>query len=81
MRAYVIAAKTIHDAAMLGLYRNEVPATLVPFGGCFVLRRGNPTVLEGEWPQLRLVIIEFPSRAAAEYWYQSAEYREIIALS
>jgi uncharacterized protein (DUF1330 family) len=33
-----------------------------------------------EWPQLRLVIIEFPSRAAAEEWYKSAEYRKIISL-
>jgi uncharacterized protein (DUF1330 family) len=27
-----------------------------------------------------LVIIEFPSRAAAENWYKSAEYRKIISL-
>jgi uncharacterized protein (DUF1330 family) len=26
------------------------------------------------------VIIEFPSRAAAEDWYKSAEYRKIISL-
>ena len=43
-------------------------------------RGGGLTVLEGEWPHLRCVIIEFPSRAAAEDWYKSAEYRKIISL-
>ncbi|MHB8272682.1 DUF1330 domain-containing protein [Bradyrhizobium sp.] len=33
-----------------------------------------------QWPQPRLVIIEFPSRAAAEDWYKSAEYRRILSL-
>ena len=28
----------------------------------------------------RLVIIEFPSRSAAEDWYKSAEYQKIISL-
>jgi uncharacterized protein (DUF1330 family) len=37
-------------------------------------------VLEGEWQHPRTVIIEFPSREAAEGWYQSAGYQEIIGL-
>jgi uncharacterized protein (DUF1330 family) len=80
MKAYVIAAETINDSAMFDLYRKEVPATLVRFGGQFVVRGGNLTVLEGEWPHPRCVIIEFPSRTAAEDWYKSAEYRKIISL-
>ena len=80
MKAYVIAAETVNDPAIFDLYRRQVPATLVPFGGQFIVRGANLTVLEGEWPQPRLVIIEFPSRAAAEEWYKSAEYRKIISL-
>jgi uncharacterized protein (DUF1330 family) len=80
MNAYVIAAETVNNAAMFDLYRKEVPATVAPFGGQFVVRGGSLTVLEGEWPHPRLVIIEFPSRAAAEGWYHSAEYQEIISL-
>ena len=80
MKAYVIAAETVKDEAMFGEYRKVVPETLVPFGGQFVARGGNLTVLEGEWPHRRLVIIEFPSRAAAEGWYRSAEYQRIISL-
>jgi uncharacterized protein (DUF1330 family) len=80
MKAYVVATETINDSAMFDLYRKEVLATIVPFGGQFVVRGGNRTVLEGEWPHPRLVIIEFPSRTAAEDWYKSAEYRKIISL-
>jgi uncharacterized protein (DUF1330 family) len=54
MKAYVIAAETVNDLAVFDLYRKEVPATLVPFGGQFVARGGNLTVLEGEWPHASL---------------------------
>jgi uncharacterized protein (DUF1330 family) len=74
MKAYAIAAETIKDQAMFDTYRKEVPAMQ------FIVRGGNLTVLEGEWPHPRLVIIEFPSRAAAEGWYRSAEYQKVISL-
>jgi uncharacterized protein (DUF1330 family) len=80
MKAYVIAAETVNDQAMFDVYRKEVPRTIVPFGGNFIARGGNLTVLQGEWPHPRLVIIEFPSRAAAEAWYGSDEYKKIISL-
>jgi uncharacterized protein (DUF1330 family) len=80
MKAYAIAAETINDSAMFDLYRKQVPATIAPFGGQFVVRGANLTVLEGEWPHSRLVIIEFPSRTAAQDWYKSAEYQKIISL-
>jgi uncharacterized protein (DUF1330 family) len=80
MKAYVIAAETVNDQAMFDAYRKKVPATLVPFGGSFIARGGHLTALEGEWPHPRLVIIEFPSRAAAEAWYGSDAYTKIISL-
>jgi uncharacterized protein (DUF1330 family) len=80
MKAYVIATETINDQAMFDTYRQEVVGTIVPFGGQFIVRGGNLTVLEGEWSHPRLVIIEFPSRAAAEGWYGSDAYKKIIAL-
>ncbi len=48
MKAYAIAAETVKDQAMFDTYRKVVPETLVPFGGQFVVRGGNLTVLEGE---------------------------------
>jgi uncharacterized protein (DUF1330 family) len=79
MKAYVIAVDTVHDAAMMGEYGKVVAATLPPFDGRFVVRGGEHTVLEGDW-RPRTVILEFPSREAAEGWYKSADYQKIIGL-
>ena len=68
MKAYLIAAETVHDEAMFAEYRKNVVATLGPFGGQMIARGGELTVLEGEWSHPRNVIIEFPTRAAAEGW-------------
>ena len=79
-KAYAIAAETINDEAGFAQYRAAVPATVAAFGGRFIVRGGTLTNLEGEWPHSRLVIIEFPSREAAEGWYRSPAYQEIISL-
>jgi uncharacterized protein (DUF1330 family) len=78
MKAFVVAAETVNDDVVFAAHRKGVPATLEAFGGRFVTRGGGLTVLEGEWPHSRLVIIEFPSRAAAEDWYKSDEYQKIV---
>ena len=80
MKAYAIAAESVLDHGMFDEYRREVPATLSPFGGKFVVRGGDLTIVEGEWPNPRLVIIEFPSRADADGWYKSAAYQKVISL-
>jgi uncharacterized protein (DUF1330 family) len=72
MRAFVIAAETIKDESMFAEYRKAVPATVEAFGGKFIARGGDLRLLEGEWKHPRVVIIEFPSREAAEAWYATA---------
>ena len=80
MKAYAIAAETVTDAAMFDTYRNAAGPTLEPFGGRFLVRGGQQTVLDGDWPYRRMVVIEFPSRAAAEDWYRSEAYQKIVEL-
>ena len=80
MKAFVVAAGTLKDESMFSEYRKAVPATIEAFGGKFVVRGGNLKLLEGEWPHPYLVILEFPSREAAERWYRSPEYQKIIGL-
>lgn len=80
MKAFVVAAETPKNDSMFSEYRKAVPATLLAFGGKFIVRGGDFALLEGEWPHPRLVIIEFPSRADAEGWYRSPEYQKIIGL-
>ena len=80
MKAYVIVQETVKDEEMFATYRNSVVATLEEFGGRFVVRGGHLTVVEGEWPHPRLVVIEFPSRQAAEGWYHSPAYQKLLPL-
>lgn len=80
MKAYVLGIETVHDEAIFGEYKKGVPSTLAPFGGKFIARGGKFTVLEGQWQQPRTVIIEFPTRDAAEDWYKSADYQKILGL-
>jgi uncharacterized protein (DUF1330 family) len=80
MKAYAVFQERVKDEEMFAAYRKDVLPTIAAHGGRFVVRGGAFSVVEGEWPLPRLVIIEFPSRAAAEGWYQSREYQKILPL-
>mgnify|MGYP000061177558 CR=1 FL=1 len=80
MKAYVIVQESIHDDEMFTAYRAQVLPTVQEFGGTFIVRGGTFTIVEGVGPQPRLVIIEFPSRVAAEGWYKSPGYQQLIPL-
>ena len=80
MAGYLVAQVRIRDAAMYERYREAVPALVDRFGGRFRIRGGAIEVLEGDWPAPRLVVIEFPSTAAARQFYESPEYQKILPL-
>lgn len=80
MAAYVIAEVEVTDAAAFDEYRKQVPATIEKYGGRYLARGGATDVLEGAWRPKRLVVLEFPSVAAARRWYDSEEYRAPKAL-
>jgi uncharacterized protein (DUF1330 family) len=75
MPAYVIADVTVTDPPAMEEYRKQVPATLAKYGGRFLVRGGAHQTVEGDWKPARLVVIEFPSLADAQRWYDSEEYR------
>ena len=80
MPAYVIADVTVTDPPAMEEYRKQVPATLAKYGGRFLVRGGAHQTVEGDWKPARLVVIEFPSLADAQRWYDSEEYRGPKAL-
>jgi len=75
MPAYVLADVTVTDPPAMEEYRKQVPATLAKYGGRFLVRGGAHQTVEGDWKPARLVVIEFPSLADAQRWYDSEEYR------
>ena len=80
VKAYVIVQEKITDQAMFDTYKAQVLPTLEPFGGHFLVRGGAYTVMEGDWALERVAVLEFPSREAAEGWYNSPAYQEILPL-
>jgi uncharacterized protein (DUF1330 family) len=80
MPAYVLADVTVTDLPAMEEYRKQVPATLAKYGGRFLVRGGAHQTVEGDWKPTRLVVIEFPSLADAQRWYDSEEYRAPKAL-
>ena len=63
MTAYVLAEIDVTDPQGFEDYRRQVPATLVRYGGRFVVRGGHTETLEGTWTPKRVVVLEFPDRA------------------
>ncbi len=59
---------------------SEVGATLVLYGGTFLVRGGAHETMEGDWHPQTLVILRFESVAQAWRWYQSREYMALSEL-
>ena len=74
MPAYVVAEVEIVNPEGYKTYSQQVPATIEQYGGRFLVRGGKAKPLEGEWPEVRRVIIEFPSVERAQAWWDSTEY-------
>jgi uncharacterized protein (DUF1330 family) len=76
MPAYVYVEVEILNPEGYKAYGQRVPATVEKYGGRFLVRGGKSHVLEGEWPEVRRVILEFPSVERAQAWWDSTEYAE-----
>lgn len=80
MAAYVIAEIEITDPSAYEDYRRQVPAVVAKYGGKFLVRGGKVDPKEGGWKPSRIVVVEFPSMAQAQKWYDSPEYAPLIRL-
>ena len=74
MSAYIIASVNVTDPEKYKNYMALSPGAVAAAGGKFIVRGGNPKILEGDWSRPRVVIIEYPTREAAEAFYSSALY-------
>jgi uncharacterized protein (DUF1330 family) len=80
MSAYVIAEIDVVDPAGYEEYRKQVLAVVTQYGGKFLVRGGKVDPREGGWAPRRIVVLEFPSLAQAQKWYDSPEYAPLIKL-
>ena len=81
MPAYVIANVTeARDRDALAEYRRRNTATVASYGGRFLVRGGEQETLEGDWPGVRIVVMEFADADAARAWWDSEEYAPLKEL-
>ena len=78
--AYVIGHITVKNAEKWAEYRNQVQATLEPWGAELVLRGKRVAILAGEHPHSDIVVIRFPDKEAVNSWYSSPAYQALIPL-
>ncbi len=77
MPGYIITHVKINDPQEFKKYQKAFAAQLESFPGRTLAATGDVEVLEGEWPQGRTAIMEFPSKEKAREWYESEQYQEI----
>ena len=80
MAGYVIADVEVTDPVLFEQYRAGVPATVAAHGGRYIVRGGAVTRAEGDWNPKRLIILEFPSVAAAKAWHDGPDYAPLLAM-
>lgn len=80
MAAYIIVEIETTDEALMTEYRKHTPGLVEKFGGKFIVRGGKTRTLEGGWTPSRVVVLEFPNYAAAERFYESEEYKPVLAM-
>ncbi|AGT07322.1 DUF1330 domain-containing protein [Paracoccus aminophilus] len=80
MPAYFICTMTVHDPETYRKYTALTPATLARYGGQFLTRGDEVLTVEGG-PDFteRMVILEFPDKAAALAWHADADYQSASA--
>ncbi len=80
MAAYIVADVTVTDAEKMANYRVWSSQAMAEHGAEILVRGGDFEVLEGPWTPSRLVLLKFPSRAAAKAFYTSQTYTHARSL-
>lgn len=78
--AYVVGQILVKNSAKWDEYRSRVPHTLEPWGAELVFRGTRAAVLAGESSLPDIVVIRFPTMAAADSWFSSAAYQALIPI-
>ena len=77
-KGYMLFEIEITEPVEYEVYRSQTAATLLKYGGKYLVRGGDPKIIEGTGSPARVVITEFDSVEQALDWYNSPEYQAIL---
>jgi uncharacterized protein (DUF1330 family) len=80
MPAYVIFDVEISDVARYQEFMSRVKPALDEAGAKYLARGGVHKVYEGDWAPRRIVLLEFPSVAAFEAFYNGPTYQGLKSI-
>lgn len=80
MAAYLIGDVKLKDAEAYKPYQAGVPAIIHKHGGEYLVRGGSYELKEGAWKPVRVVVIRFPDRSAAQAFLDDPEYQPLKAI-
>jgi uncharacterized protein (DUF1330 family) len=82
MAAYLVVDTALTHPDVYEQYKLKAKPLVEQYGGEYLARGGRVSLKESDlWSPTRMVLIRFPSTQAAENFYQSAEYQEVVKIS
>ena len=80
MAGSIVIHIEVHDQEAYQAYRAGIRTVIARHDGRFIVRGQEPEVIESDWPDTRMVSLEFPSVEAARRFWDSTEYGDIREL-
>ncbi len=82
MPAYLIVDTVLENPALYEEYKLRAKPLAEQYGGQYLARGGAFSVKESDlWDPTRLVVIQFPDATAANSFYDSVAYQEVLKIS
>ena len=78
--AYLVGHITVKNPEKWIEYRNQVPATLEPWGAEVTFRGKKVATFSGDHAYDDIVVIRFPSKESIERWHSSVAYQALLPL-
>jgi uncharacterized protein (DUF1330 family) len=75
-KGYIIGMVTVNNPQGYTPYMQKTGELVAEYGGSYLVRGGEKTVVEGELGHDRMVVIEFPSIEIAQKFYDDPRYIE-----
>jgi uncharacterized protein (DUF1330 family) len=80
MPVYLIIDITIVDQDLFGEFAAGVPAVVEKYGGRYLARSAEISVMVGDWQPERIVLIQFETIDQVQEFFASPEYLTLVPL-
>lgn len=80
MPAFCIGQIRVRNTEAWEQYRQRVGATIKQYGGEVMFRGTQASVLSGELPYERVVVLQFDNLESANRWHDSPEYQALLPI-